>query len=124
MHHELKTFSIESGLINDHINASLVFKLDKTYRLRLINMSGIAVFGISLDGHEMDVIEIDGVCQQSSFHCIPLKLIFSYLIGAYKENPCSQCLYSGWSTHFSPRKNKKLDRFQLQTSRRYGACHV
>lgn len=31
------------------------------YRLRLINMSGFAAFNVSLDGHVMRVIEVDGV---------------------------------------------------------------
>jgi len=52
---------LESGLINDHVNATFHFKPGKTYRLRIINMSGIATFGVSIDDHEMEVIEVDGV---------------------------------------------------------------
>ncbi|KAI9311924.1 Cupredoxin [Dichotomocladium elegans] len=51
----------QSGLIMDGVNASLNFKPGKTYRLRLINMSGFAMYYVSIDGHTLDVIEIDGV---------------------------------------------------------------
>ncbi|KAI7904666.1 Cupredoxin [Cokeromyces recurvatus] len=51
----------QSGLINDHVNSTITFKPGRTYRLRLINMSGIASFGISIDDHDMTVIEVDGV---------------------------------------------------------------
>ncbi|KAL7325774.1 ferroxidase fet3 [Mucor circinelloides] len=55
----------QSGLINDHVNATFHFKPGKTYRLRIINMSGIATFGVSIDDHEMEVIEVDGVRTQA-----------------------------------------------------------
>ncbi|KAI8970040.1 Cupredoxin [Mycotypha africana] len=51
----------QSGLINDHINSTFHFKPGKTYRIRLINMSGLAVFKVAIDDHEMTVIEVDGV---------------------------------------------------------------
>ncbi|KAI8079499.1 multicopper oxidase-domain-containing protein [Gilbertella persicaria] len=51
----------QSGLINDHVNSTFMFKSGKTYRLRLINMSGIAAFRVYLGGHRMQVIEVDGV---------------------------------------------------------------
>lgn len=34
---------------------------DKRYRVRIINMSGFSAFNVSLDGHWMTVIEVDGV---------------------------------------------------------------
>jgi iron transport multicopper oxidase len=54
-------FVLESGLINDHVNTTFSFKPGKTYRLRLINMSGIALFNVYIDGHDLEVIEVDGV---------------------------------------------------------------
>ncbi|KAI7854773.1 multicopper oxidase-domain-containing protein [Circinella umbellata] len=54
----------QSGLIKRTPNASFHFVPGKTYRLRLINMSGFSMFYVSIDGHEFDVIEIDGVDTQ------------------------------------------------------------
>ncbi|KAI9485971.1 MAG: multicopper oxidase-domain-containing protein [Benjaminiella poitrasii] len=51
----------QSGLINDNFNSSFNFETGKTYRLRLINMSGFSRFFFSLDGHDLEVIEVDGV---------------------------------------------------------------
>ncbi|KAJ8652688.1 hypothetical protein O0I10_011695 [Lichtheimia ornata] len=51
----------QSGLIMDNVNSSLTFQPGKTYRLRLINMSGFSMFYFSIDGHMLDVIEMDGV---------------------------------------------------------------
>ena len=51
----------QSGLIKRTPNPSFNFVPGKTYRLRLINMSGFSMFYVSIDGHDLDVIEIDGV---------------------------------------------------------------
>ncbi|KAI9498290.1 multicopper oxidase-domain-containing protein [Zychaea mexicana] len=51
----------QSGVIMDSADASFNFVPGKTYRLRLINMSGFSMFYVSIDGHDLDVIEIDGV---------------------------------------------------------------
>lgn len=51
----------QSGLVNDHVNSSITFKPNKVYRLRIINMSGIATFHFAIDGHNLQVIEVDGV---------------------------------------------------------------
>ncbi|GAC73338.1 multicopper oxidases [Moesziomyces antarcticus T-34] len=42
-------------------NATLPFEAGKTYRLRVINMSALAAFYFYLSGHDMQVIEIEGV---------------------------------------------------------------
>ena len=42
-------------------NATLPFEPGKTYRLRLINMSATTVFDFWIDGHDMEIIEADGV---------------------------------------------------------------
>ena len=42
-------------------NATLPFQPGKTYRLRIINTSAFAAFFFWIDGHEMRIIEADGV---------------------------------------------------------------
>ena len=42
-------------------NASLPFEAGKTYRVRIINMSALAMFFVAFDQHEIFVIEADGV---------------------------------------------------------------
>lgn len=42
-------------------NAALPFEPGKTYRLRVINMSALAMFWFWIDGHDLQVIEVDGV---------------------------------------------------------------
>ncbi|KAF9360897.1 hypothetical protein BGX26_007100 [Mortierella sp. AD094] len=51
----------ESGLINHVSDAKFNFVPGKTYRLRIINMSALAMFHFHIDGHEMEIIEIDGI---------------------------------------------------------------
>ncbi|KAJ3048017.1 hypothetical protein HK097_010963, partial [Rhizophlyctis rosea] len=40
---------------------SITFSPNKTYRIRFINMSAFAQFHISIIGHEMEIIEVDGI---------------------------------------------------------------
>lgn len=42
-------------------NATLPFVTGKTYRLRIINMSALSSFFFWIDGHNMRLIEVDGV---------------------------------------------------------------
>lgn len=42
-------------------NATLPFEPGKTYRLRVINSSAFAMFFFWIDGHDMRIIEVDGV---------------------------------------------------------------
>lgn len=42
-------------------NATLPFEAGKTYRLRVINTSALAMFWFWIDGHDLQVIEVDGV---------------------------------------------------------------
>ncbi|KAJ2160101.1 ferroxidase fet3 [Coemansia sp. RSA 552] len=50
-----------AALVNGATKTTLKFAKGKTYRLRLINMSALAMFHFSIDGHQMRVIEVDGV---------------------------------------------------------------
>ncbi|KAI9470861.1 MAG: Cupredoxin [Benjaminiella poitrasii] len=51
----------DSALINDNRNVTFNFTPGKTYRLRIINMSGFATFYYTIDNHDLDIIEVDGV---------------------------------------------------------------
>jgi iron transport multicopper oxidase len=42
-------------------NATLPFVPGKTYRLRVINMSAFSAFFFWIEGHDMTIIEADGV---------------------------------------------------------------
>lgn len=42
-------------------NATLPFQPGKTYRIRIINTSALAMFFFWIDGHSMRIIEVDGV---------------------------------------------------------------
>lgn len=54
----------QSAFMFNNVNDSLSFVPGKTYRLRLINMSGFSMFYFSIDGHQLEVIEIDGIATQ------------------------------------------------------------
>ncbi|KAJ1950737.1 ferroxidase fet3, partial [Linderina pennispora] len=49
------------GSVGGATKKVLDFKPGKTYRIRLINMSAQAMFHFSIDGHEMQIIEVDGI---------------------------------------------------------------
>ncbi|KAG0035562.1 hypothetical protein BGZ82_005230 [Podila clonocystis] len=51
----------QSGLINQATDQKFQFVPGKTYRLRIINMSALAMFHFHIDEHDMHIIEIDGV---------------------------------------------------------------
>ncbi|KAL7418969.1 ferroxidase fet3 [Cryptotrichosporon argae] len=42
-------------------NATIPFVAGKTYKLRIINMSALAMFWIGIEDHDMQIIEVDGV---------------------------------------------------------------
>ncbi|THU99994.1 ferroxidase [Dendrothele bispora CBS 962.96] len=47
-------------------NATLPFEPGKTYRLRIVNTSAFSMFFLWIDGHDMRVIEVDGVDVEES----------------------------------------------------------
>ncbi|KAJ2001172.1 ferroxidase fet3 [Coemansia thaxteri] len=49
------------GSVGGSTQKVIAFSPGKTYRLRLINMSALSMFHFSIDGHTMQVIEVDGV---------------------------------------------------------------
>ncbi len=56
-------------------NATLPFEPGKTYRLRIVNTSAFAAFFFWIDGHDMRIIEVDGVCSSFTF---PLESILTW----------------------------------------------
>ncbi|ORZ13984.1 Cupredoxin [Absidia repens] len=62
----------QSGIINDSANTTFSFTPGKTYRLRFINISGFSTFYLSIDNHTLDIIEVDGVSQNTHTHLITI----------------------------------------------------
>ena len=48
-------------------NATLPFEPGKTYRLRIVNTSAFSAFFFWIDGHDMRIIEVDGVSTSFTF---------------------------------------------------------
>ena len=55
-------------------NATLPFQPGKTYRLRIVNTSAFAAFFFWIDGHDMRIIEVDGVS-------------LNYVLLSFRANP-------------------------------------
>ena len=53
--------STSGSTVGFNENTTLPFVPGKTYRLRIINTSAFAAFFFWIDGHEMSIIEVDGV---------------------------------------------------------------
>src|SRR5579859_2505398 len=51
----------QAALINDSQNGTIKFEAGKTYRLRFVNMAAFAMFHVWIEGHDMRVVELDGV---------------------------------------------------------------
>ncbi|KAK9723370.1 ferroxidase fet3 [Basidiobolus ranarum] len=51
----------DAGEINGSQNATFNFVAGKVYRLRIINMSAFSMFNFHIDGHDLEIIEADGV---------------------------------------------------------------
>ena len=58
--------STSGSTVGFNENTTLSFEPGKTYRLRIINTSAFAAFFFWIDGHEMSIIEVDGVSTRSS----------------------------------------------------------
>ena len=50
-----------SAIMNDESNTKLKVAPGKTYLVRIINISAFAAFYLNFEGHQMTVVEIDGV---------------------------------------------------------------
>src|SRR4051794_29704340 len=56
-----RTPSRTTAAVGFNENATLPFQPGKTYRLRVINTSALVAFHFWIDGHQMRIIEADGV---------------------------------------------------------------
>ena len=53
--------STSGSTVGFNENTTLPFQPGKMYRLRIVNTSAFAAFFFWIDGHEMSIIEVDGV---------------------------------------------------------------
>jgi iron transport multicopper oxidase len=61
--------------------ANLTFVAGRTYRLRLLNSAAFAMFYVHIDGHQMRVIEADGVdCEEYPVDYISLGVAQRYSV--------------------------------------------
>ncbi|KAG0164114.1 hypothetical protein DFQ30_010503 [Apophysomyces sp. BC1015] len=91
----------QSGLIMDNANSSLTFTPGKTYRLRLINVSAFSRFYFSIDGHELDLIETDGVdIQRTTVDSVYLSAAqrLSVLVKAKNETSLNYYMHADMDT--------------------------
>ncbi|KAI0824829.1 Fet3 protein [Trametes gibbosa] len=82
-------------------NATLPFQPGKTYRLRIVNTSAFAAFFFWIDGHDMRIIEADGVDVEES----PIDLIsitvaqrYSVLITARNDTNANWAIHANMDT--------------------------
>ncbi|PWN37840.1 putative iron transport multicopper oxidase [Meira miltonrushii] len=77
-------------------NATLFFEPGKTYRLRLINMAAISKFQFWIEGHEMSIIEADGVdVEEVPVDKIDLAVAQRYSVLVHARNDTSR----NWPVH-------------------------
>ncbi|KAG9005058.1 ferroxidase fet3 [Tulasnella sp. 427] len=77
-------------------NATLPFEPGKTYRLRVINMSALAMFWFWIDGHDMQVIEVDGTDVEAApveLQSVSVAQRYSFLVTARNDTS------SNWLIH-------------------------
>lgn len=79
-------------------NATLSFEPGKTYRLRLINMAALSMFHFWIEGHNMSIIEADGVDMQPfPVDTVSLSVAQRYSVLVTARNDTSQ----NWPIHFN-----------------------
>ncbi|KAF9279855.1 ferroxidase fet3 [Mortierella alpina] len=84
----------QSGLINQQSNTEFQFEAGKTYRLRIINMSALAMFHFYIDGHDVDIIEVDGVdVQRKTVKTFPISAAQRYSVLVTAKNDTSLNYY-------------------------------
>lgn len=59
--------------------AQIHFRPGLRYRLRLLNIGALAMFQFKIDGHQMYIIEVDGVSHSTTLS-LPLSLSRTYQI--------------------------------------------
>ncbi|CAO3563124.1 unnamed protein product [Mortierella alpina] len=84
----------QSGLINQQSNTEFQFEAGKTYRLRIINMSALAMFHFYIDGHEVEIIEVDGVdVERKVVKTFPISAAQRYSVLVRAKNETSMNYY-------------------------------
>ncbi|KAJ7598653.1 Fet3 protein [Mycena floridula] len=77
-------------------NATLPFEAGKTYRLRIINTSAFATFIFWVDGHDMRIIEVDGIdVQESPIDLVSIAVAQRYSVLVTARNESS----TNWAIH-------------------------
>ncbi|KAG0334070.1 hypothetical protein BG004_000569 [Podila humilis] len=94
----------QSGLINHQKDAKFNFVPGKTYRLRVINMSALATFQFHIDGHDLDIVEVDGVdVQRATVKTLPIASgqRYSVLVKARNDTSFNYALHGDMIMHSS-----------------------
>ena len=93
----------------------------KTYRLRLINMSALAMYHFWIEGHDMRIIEADGVdTQELPVDAITISVAQRYSILVTARNDTAQ----NWGIHANmvSMPERQLARHMLTCARRTPTC--
>ncbi|KAE9391811.1 Cupredoxin [Gymnopus androsaceus JB14] len=91
-----KTSNTSSSTVGFNENATLPFEAGKTYRLRLINTSAFAMFYFWIDGHDMKIIEVDGIdVEETPVSAVNLAVAQRYSVLVTARNETS----SNWAIH-------------------------
>lgn len=69
-------------------NSTLPFQPGKTYRIRVINTSALAMFWFWIDGHQLRIIEVDGTDVEEApvdIQSLSVAQRFSFLVTARND---------------------------------------
>jgi len=93
--------STSGSTVGFNENTTLPFEPGKTYRLRIINVSAFSAFYFWIDGHEMNIIEVDGTDVEAS----PIDLIgitvaqrYSILVTARNDTSSNWVIHANMDT--------------------------
>ncbi|KAI0634793.1 Fet3 protein [Trametes polyzona] len=85
-----------TGAVGFNENATLPFQPGKTYRLRIVNTSAFAAFFFWIDGHDMRIIEADGVdVEESPIDLISVTVAQRYSVLVTARNDTN----ANWAIH-------------------------
>jgi iron transport multicopper oxidase len=95
-----------SALINHGQATELIFIPGKTYRLRLISMTALAIFHFYIDDHKLQIIEVDGeLVEPYEVDMVPLSAAQRYSVLVTAKN----------TTNFNYRAHGKMDQGMLDS---------
>nr|ANC28028.1 laccase [Polyporus umbellatus] len=91
------SFPSATSAVGFNENATLPFEAGKTYRLRILNVGGFAMFYFWIDGHEMRIIEVDGTdIEESPIDLISIAVAQRYSVLVTARNDTN---VSNWAIH-------------------------